>query len=81
MEKVEKAVKAIEEGEAWLEDDEVVELEVSKPLDKVIPVRLPSDAWTAMRREAAELGVGPSTLARMWIMEKLRSVTVAKKSS
>jgi len=79
MDKIEKEVKAIEEGDAWLEDDEVVELEVSRPLDKVIPVRLPSDAWNAMRREATELGVGPSTLARMWIMEKLRSV--AKKSA
>ena len=79
MDKPDKEVKAIEERDAWLEDDEVVELEVTRPLDKVIPVRLPSDAWTAMRREATELGVGPSTLARMWIMEKLR--TVAKKSA
>jgi len=79
MDEMEKAIKAIEEGDAWLEDDEVVELEVSKPLDKVIPVRLPSDAWKAIRREATELGIGPSTLARMWIMEKLRSAT--KKSA
>jgi hypothetical protein len=81
MDKLDKEVKAIEDGEAWLEDDEVVELEVSRPLDKVIPVRLPSDAWKAMRREATKLGVGPSTLARMWIMEKLRSATESKKSS
>ena len=79
--KLEKAVKTIEEGNAWLDDDEVVELAVSRPLDKVIPVRLPSDAWAAIRREAMELGVGPSTLARMWIMEKLRSATESKKSS
>ena len=79
MDDIEKAVKAIEQGDAWLDDDEEVELEVTRPLDKVIPVRLPSDAWTAMRREATQLGIGPSTLARMWIMEKLR--TVAKKSA
>jgi hypothetical protein len=81
MDETEKAVKAIEDGDAWLEDDEVVELEVPKPLDKVIPVRLSSDAWTAMRREATEVGVGPSTLARMWIIEKLRTVAGNKKPS
>jgi len=79
--KIDKEVQEIEEGNAWLEGDEVVELEVSRPLDKVIPVRLPSDAWKAMRREATELAVGPSTLARMWIMEKLRSAAGSKKSS
>jgi hypothetical protein len=79
--KLDNEVKAIEEGNAWLEDDEVVELEVSRPLDKVIPVRLPSDAWSAMRREASQLGIGPSKLARMWIMEKLRHVAGSKKSS
>ena len=61
-------------GDAWLEDDEVIELEVKQPLDKVIPVRLASAHWDALYREAQELGIGPTTLARMWILEKLRGL-------
>ena len=78
---VEREVKRIEEGDAWDEDDEVVDVDVRKPLDKVIPVRLQSDMWDEMRREAHELGVGPTTLARMWIVEKLRQVRRAKRSA
>lgn len=62
----------IEQGDAWKETDEAVEAEVKHPLDKVIPVRLSSEKWEALRREARELGLGPSTLARMWILERLR---------
>ena len=65
----------------WEETDEVVEIEVKRPLDKVIPVRLPSEKWEELRREARELGVGPTTLARMWILEKLRHVVLARKSA
>jgi hypothetical protein len=72
MSDVEQEVKRIEEGEAWEATDEVVKVEVRRPLDKVIPVRLPSDTWEELRREARKLGVGPTTLARMWILEKLR---------
>ena len=67
-----KAVERIEQGDAWDETDEVVHLEVKKPMDKVIPVRLPSDKWEQIRAEARELGIGPTTLARMWILERLR---------
>jgi hypothetical protein len=72
-------VKRTEEGEAWEEADEVVEIEVKRPLDKIVPVRLPSDKWEELRREARELGVGPATLARMWILEKLRQALLARK--
>ena len=67
-----EAVEKIERGNAWEETDEVVHVEVKKPLDKVIPVRLPADKWEQMREEARELGVGPTTLARIWILERLR---------
>ena len=67
-----KAVESIEQGDAWEEHDEVVHVEVKKPMDKVIPVRLPADKWEQIREEARELGVGPTTLARMWILERLR---------
>ena len=67
-----KEVERIEKGDAWEETDEVVHVEVKKPMDKVIPVRLPSDKWEQIREEARELGIGPTTLARMWILERLR---------
>ncbi len=72
MADMDKAVEKIEQGNAWEETDEVVHVEVKKPLDKVIPVRLPADKWEQIREEARELGVGPTTLARMWIVERLR---------
>ena len=72
MADIEREVKRIEDGEAWDEADEVVDLEVKKPLDKVIPVRLPSEKWEALRQEAREVGVGPTTLARIWLLERLR---------
>jgi len=72
MADIDEAVEKIERGDAWEETDEVVHVEVKKPLDKVIPVRLPADKWEQMREEARELGVGPTTLARMWILERLR---------
>ena len=73
MADLDKAVENIDRGDAWNESDEVVRVEVKKPLDKVIPVRLPADKWEQIREEARELGVGPTTLARMWILERLRS--------
>jgi 2-iminoacetate synthase ThiH len=72
MADLDKVVEDIEQGDAWNESDEVVRVEVKKPLDKVIPVRLPSDKWEQIREEARELGIGPTTLARMWILERLR---------
>ena len=72
MADIDKAVEKIEQGNAWKETDEVVQIEVRKPLDKVIPVRLPSEKWEQMREEARELGIGPTTLARIWILERLR---------
>jgi len=72
MADLDKAIKEIEQGNAWDEGDEVVRIEVKKPLDKVIPVRLSADKWEELRKEARELGIGPTTLARMWILEHLR---------
>ncbi|MGA2285489.1 MAG: hypothetical protein ABSG55_04390 [Dehalococcoidia bacterium] len=67
----EPEVRKIEKGEAWQKADEEVEVDVKRPLDKVVPVRLPADAWEELRREARERGVGPSALAKEWILEKL----------
>jgi len=72
MADLDKEVRNIEQGEAWNETDEMVQVETKKALDKVIPVRLPADKWEEVRQEARELGIGPTTLARMWILERLR---------
>ena len=77
MADLDKEVQRIEQGDAWDKSDEVVQVEVKKPLDKVIPIRLPADKWEELRREAHELGIGPTTLARMWILERLRQRTKA----
>ena len=74
MSDMEKKIQEIEEGDAWEATDEVVQVEVKRPLEKVIPVRLTSDVWEELRREARDLGIGPTTLARMWILEKLRQI-------
>jgi len=78
---LEREIARLEAGDTWRDDDEVVELEVKRPLDKVIPVRLASREWEELRREALELGIGPTTLSRMWILEKLRSLRSAKRSA
>ena len=77
MSGVDEAVARYEVGDTWRDDDEVVEVEVKRPLDKVIPVRLPADKWEALRAEAKELGIGPSTLVRMWVLERLRAAQAA----
>ncbi len=69
---LDKEIERIEQGEAWDETDDVVQVEVKKPLDKVIPIRLSAEKWEELRKEATELGIGPTTLARMWILERLR---------
>jgi hypothetical protein len=77
MTDLDKEILRIGQGDAWDESDEVVEVEVKKPLDKVIPVRLSAEKWEELRKEARELGIGPTTLARMWILERLRQRTKA----
>lgn len=72
MTDMDKGLERIEKGEAWHDTDEVVEVEVKRPLDKVIPVRLSAEDWAKLKQEARELGVGPTTLARMWILDYLR---------
>ena len=77
MADIDRELERIDQSGAWDETDEVVPMEVKKPLDRVIPVRLPSDKWEQIREEARELGVGPTTLARMWILERLRQLVKA----
>ena len=78
MADLDSEIQHIEQGNAWEETDEAAEVEVKKPLDKVIPVRLSTEKWEELRKEARELGIGPTTLARMWILERLRQRTKAR---
>ncbi len=78
MTHLDKEIERMERGDAWDENDVVVEVEVKKPLDKVIPVRLSSEKWEELREEARELGIGPTTLARMWILDRLRQSTQSR---
>ena len=75
---LDREIERIEQGNAWDENDEVIRVEVKKPLDKVIPVRLSADKWEELRKEARELGIGPTTLAHMWLLERLRQKTKAQ---
>jgi hypothetical protein len=71
---IERLIERVDRGESIVsETDEIVEAEVTRPRATVIvPVRIPSDKWAQLREEANEIGVGPSTLLRMWILERLR---------
>ncbi|MEX1021481.1 MAG: CopG family antitoxin [Litorilinea sp.] len=58
-------------GDYW-EETEAVDVKFAKNLTENLTVRLSTSALALLRREANEKGVGPSTLARMWIVEHLR---------
>lgn len=56
------------------EDFRHVDVEVGKPLIKRgLTVKLDHDTIEQLTTIAKERGVGPSTLARMWILEQLKS--------
>jgi len=76
-ESIDAAVERYESGDTWRDDDGVVQVRVKRPLDKVIPVRLDSRAWETLRREASKKGIGPTTLARMWLLERLQATAGA----
>ena len=61
-------------GEFWdeLEDVDIV-VELNKPRDETLVVRIQKGVKNKMERIASSRGLNISTLARMWIMEKLQS--------
>ncbi|MBN1369596.1 MAG: hypothetical protein JW954_05110 [Dehalococcoidaceae bacterium] len=74
MDKLKNEMERIEQGNAWEETDEVVKIKPSSSLDKVIPIRLSTEDWSKLREEASLRGVGPTTLARIWLLEHLKAV-------
>lgn len=67
-----------EEADFWDTHDstefewEPVEVKVSRPLKVTFAIRLDPQTVEKLREVAAGMGTGPTTLARMWILEKLR---------
>lgn len=50
-----------------------VKLEFAKPLEHILGVRLDAKTLTQLTKLGMEMGLGPSTLVRTWIMEKLKT--------
>jgi len=47
-------------------------------LSEGITIRLDPDTLAALRSQAEAKGIGPTTLARMWILEALRKATAKR---
>lgn len=56
----------------YWDDFKAVKVRFAKNLSEGITIRLDPETLAKLRVEAKEKGVGPTTLARMWIMERLR---------
>ena len=53
---------------------EPVQVQFTKPLAKQLAIRVDEKTYNRLQKEAAEIGVGPTTLARMRILEHLKKV-------
>ena len=42
-------------------------------LRKIIPLRVSAEDWERLRKLAEGMGIGVSTLTRIWVMEKLEN--------
>jgi len=56
---------------AW-KSGKPVSVTVAKNLSETINIRLDPDILDEVRQKARKKGLGPTQLARMWIMEKIR---------
>lgn len=50
-----------------------VKLEFEKPLIHILGVRLDAKTIDRLAQLGDNMGIGPSTLVRMWVLEKLKS--------
>lgn len=50
-----------------------VKLVFAKPLEHILGVRMDGKTLTQLTKLGDEMGIGPSTLVRIWIMEKLKT--------
>jgi hypothetical protein len=69
-------------GNAWEGTTPVPEEDrphFKRPMEKVIPIRVSTEQWGAFRAEAERLGIGPTTLVRMWALEKLQEAKTGRR--
>lgn len=59
----------------FLDETRPVKLRVTKNLSKGLTVRLDRRDREELERRASEQGIGPSTLVRMWIKDRLRQTS------
>jgi hypothetical protein len=63
-------------GETWENSAPAEEpIRVKRPLDTILRVRFSAEQFRNLDRLAEETGVGPSTLVRMWVLERLKAPT------
>ena len=60
--------------EDFADEREEIEVKVARPLKMTYTIRLAPETVERLREIASEKGVGPTTLTRMWILEKLKEV-------
>jgi len=58
-------------------DTQPVRMRLKKPLEAGITLRLDVETLRELRETAAEKGIGLSSLARMWLLERLRQEHLA----
>lgn len=58
----------------YQDEFKTVKIKVAENLSEGITIRMDSKTLGELRSKAQKKGVGPTTLARMWIMENLHSV-------
>ena len=47
---------------------------VKKNLQKIIPIRVNQENWEQIKKEADRMGIGVSTLTRIWIMDDIQKL-------
>jgi predicted DNA binding CopG/RHH family protein len=57
----------------YQDEFKTVKARFAKNLSEGIHVRLDADTLQNLRKQAHKKGIGPTTLARMWILEQLNS--------
>lgn len=55
----------------YLDELKPVEVHFAKNLSRGLTIRLDSNTLTKLRKQAKEKGIGPTTLIRMWVLERL----------
>ncbi|HLG74087.1 MAG TPA: hypothetical protein VK009_27015 [Chloroflexota bacterium] len=74
-ERLEAEIERIDAGgDTWNSSVPVHEAaRVKRPLDAILRVRFTADQIHQVEALASEAGVGPSTLVRMWVLDRLRA--------